>query len=150
MLDDVAALGPPVDLHEVFSYPLPVQVICELPGRPRGWGPRTSSPRRPSGFLPQNYSINSSGSMTIGSSSGPGGNPMGATPLFHDHATSKIAANEHTMPEMTAGILHTMENTQVLLPQPPGRGSPHPPQAPRPGSRLDLEVRERLEFDPLG
>jgi pentalenolactone synthase len=34
MLDDVAALGPPVDLHEVFSYPLPVRVICELLGVP--------------------------------------------------------------------------------------------------------------------
>ncbi len=34
LLDTVATLGSPVDLHETFSYPLPVRAICELLGVP--------------------------------------------------------------------------------------------------------------------
>jgi cytochrome P450 len=44
LLDDLAAQGPPADLHEALSFPLPVLVICELLGVPfadrerfRGW-----------------------------------------------------------------------------------------------------------------
>ncbi|MBO3746854.1 cytochrome P450 [Streptosporangiaceae bacterium NEAU-GS5] len=34
LLDELEAAGPPADLHERFSVPLPVQVICELLGVP--------------------------------------------------------------------------------------------------------------------
>ncbi|MFC4530775.1 cytochrome P450 [Sphaerisporangium dianthi] len=34
LLDDMAETAPPVDLHENFSFPLPVLVICELLGVP--------------------------------------------------------------------------------------------------------------------
>ncbi|GAA3789420.1 cytochrome P450 [Sphaerisporangium flaviroseum] len=34
LLDQVATMTPPVDLHERFSFPLPVLVICELLGVP--------------------------------------------------------------------------------------------------------------------
>lgn len=44
LLDDLVAAGPPADLHEAVSFPLPVMVICELLGVPyadrerfRGW-----------------------------------------------------------------------------------------------------------------
>lgn len=34
LLDQLAEQGPPADLHEALSFPLPVQVICELLGVP--------------------------------------------------------------------------------------------------------------------
>ncbi|GII81462.1 cytochrome P450 [Sphaerisporangium rufum] len=34
LLDRIAGMGPPVDLHEHLSFPLPVLVICELLGVP--------------------------------------------------------------------------------------------------------------------
>jgi cytochrome P450 len=34
LLDDVAAQGPPADLHQALALPLPIQVICELLGVP--------------------------------------------------------------------------------------------------------------------
>jgi cytochrome P450 len=34
LLDDLLAQGPPADLHEALSFPLPVLVICELLGVP--------------------------------------------------------------------------------------------------------------------
>ncbi len=34
LLDDMVARTPPVDLHELFAFPLPVLVICELLGVP--------------------------------------------------------------------------------------------------------------------
>lgn len=34
LLDDMGAHAQPVDLHEAFSFPLPVQVICEVLGVP--------------------------------------------------------------------------------------------------------------------
>ncbi|MDT0317189.1 cytochrome P450 [Streptomyces millisiae] len=50
MLDELAALRPPVDLHEHLSFPLPIVVICELLGVPvadrdrfREWSWRFSS-----------------------------------------------------------------------------------------------------------
>ena len=35
LVDDLVRLGPPVDLHERFSLPLPERVLCELFGLPR-------------------------------------------------------------------------------------------------------------------
>lgn len=34
LLDDMEAAGPPVDLMDTFSWPLPIQVICEMLGVP--------------------------------------------------------------------------------------------------------------------
>jgi cytochrome P450 len=34
LLDDLARLGPPADLHQALAMPLPIQVICELLGVP--------------------------------------------------------------------------------------------------------------------
>ncbi|MDT0308870.1 cytochrome P450 [Streptomyces sp. DSM 44917] len=50
MLEELARLTPPVDLHDRFSIPLPITVICELIGVPgpdrdtfRGWSARFGS-----------------------------------------------------------------------------------------------------------
>ena len=50
LLDELADQGPPADLHEALSFPLPVQVICELLGVPysdrdqfRGWSAGASN-----------------------------------------------------------------------------------------------------------
>ena len=50
LLDRLADQGPPADLHEALSFPLPVQVICELLGVPysdrdqfRGWSAGASN-----------------------------------------------------------------------------------------------------------
>jgi cytochrome P450 len=45
LLDQLGDRGAPADLHEALSFPLPVQVICELLGVPTATAPSSGSGR---------------------------------------------------------------------------------------------------------